>query len=113
MFEEENDDVEGVLSLYEAAYVRFHDEEILQRAEVFSNSYLRRIEAELESPLREKVKRALEHPLHRSNTMVYARIFISIYEKGDSKNQLLLKLAKFNFNFLQNLYRKELYILSR
>ncbi|KAG6428181.1 hypothetical protein SASPL_112432 [Salvia splendens] len=34
MFEEENDEVEGVLSLYEAAYVRFHDEDILQQDEV-------------------------------------------------------------------------------
>ncbi|KAL1542976.1 cis-muuroladiene synthase-like [Salvia divinorum] len=110
MFEE---GVEGMLSLYEAAHVRFNDEKILQEAADFTKRYLSSREVELESHLRDRVKRALQRPLHRDNPIVYARIFISIYEKDPSRNELLLKLAKHNFNFLQNLYRKELSQLSR
>ncbi|KAL1542974.1 cis-muuroladiene synthase-like [Salvia divinorum] len=109
----EDGDVEGMLSLYEAAHVRFRDEKILQEATDFTRRYLSSREAELESHLRDRVKRALERPLHRDIPIVYARIFISIYEKDPSRNELLLKLAKLNFDFLQKLYRKELSQLSR
>ncbi|XP_047975872.1 cis-muuroladiene synthase-like [Salvia hispanica] len=109
----EEGDVEGMLSLYEAAHVRFNDENILQEAADFTRRYLSSREAELESHLKDRVKRALERPLHRDIPIVYARIFISIYEKDPSRNELLLKLAKLNFNFLQKLYRKELSQLSR
>ncbi|XP_047938050.1 cis-muuroladiene synthase-like [Salvia hispanica] len=109
----EEDDVEGMLSLYEAAHVRFNNEKILQEAADFTRVYLSSREAELESYIKDKVKRALKHPLHRDIPIVYARNFISIYEKDPSKNELLLKLAKFNFNFLQNLYRKELSLVTR
>ncbi|KAL8479962.1 hypothetical protein ACS0TY_026778 [Phlomoides rotata] len=68
---------------------------------------------QLESPLKDKLNRALEHPLHRDVPIIYARIFISIYEIDDSRDELLLKLAKLNFNFLQNLYKKELCELFR
>ncbi|KAG6435392.1 hypothetical protein SASPL_100264 [Salvia splendens] len=111
MFEE--GDVEGMLSLYEAAHVRFRDEKILQEAADFTRRYLKRNKAELKSGLKDRVKRALERPLHRDSSIFYARIFIPIYETDPSRNELLLKLAKFNFNFLQKLYRKELSQLSR
>ncbi|KAG6435391.1 hypothetical protein SASPL_100263 [Salvia splendens] len=106
-------DVEGMLSLYEAAHVRFNDERILQEAADFTRHYLSSRETELESHLKDRVKRALEHPFHRDIPIVYARFFISIYEKDPSRNELLLKIAKLNFNFLQKLYRKELSQLSR
>ncbi|XP_042059110.1 cis-muuroladiene synthase-like isoform X3 [Salvia splendens] len=111
MFEE--GDVEGMLSLYEAAHVRFNNEKILQEAADFTRIYLSSREAELESYIKDRVKRALKHPLHRDIPIVYARNFISIYEKDPSRNELLIKLAKFNFNFLQNLYRKELSQVTR
>ncbi|KAG6432089.1 hypothetical protein SASPL_103662 [Salvia splendens] len=111
MFEEGG--VEGMLSLYEAAHVRFNDEKILHEAADFTRRYLSSCKAELESHLKDRVKRALERPLHRDVPAVYARIFISIYEKDPSRNELLLKLAKLNFNFLQKLYKKELSQLSR
>ncbi|KAH6831339.1 hypothetical protein C2S53_010992 [Perilla frutescens var. hirtella] len=106
-------DPEGLLSLYDAAHVRFHDEKILDEAARFTRHELSGMESQLESPLREKVKRALEHPLHREVPIFHARIFISIYEKDESRDERLLKLAKFNFNFLQNLYKNELCELTR
>ncbi|KAH6763724.1 hypothetical protein C2S51_014973 [Perilla frutescens var. frutescens] len=106
-------DPEGLLSLYDAAHVRFHDEKLLDEAARFTRQELSGMESQLKSPLREKVKRALEHPLHREVPVFYKRIFISIYEKDESRDEQLLKLAKFNFNFLQNLYKSELCQLTR
>nr|O48935.1 RecName: Full=Beta-farnesene synthase [Mentha x piperita]AAB95209.1 (E)-B-farnesene synthase [Mentha x piperita]AEA49038.1 (E)-beta-farnesene synthase 1 [Mentha asiatica]AEA49040.1 (E)-beta-farnesene synthase 1 [Mentha asiatica] len=114
-FEESlSNNVEGLLSLYEAAHVGFREERILQEAVNFTRHHLEGAELD-QSPLliREKVKRALEHPLHRDFPIVYARLFISIYEKDDSRDELLLKLSKVNFKFMQNLYKEELSQLSR
>ncbi|KAL0293610.1 UNVERIFIED_CONTAM: Gamma-cadinene synthase [Sesamum calycinum] len=76
-------DAKGLLSLYEAANVRIH------------------------------VKRALEQPVHRGVPRLEARHYISFYERNEPKNDILLKLAKLDFNYLQNLYKKELHDLSR
>ncbi|KAL0435391.1 UNVERIFIED_CONTAM: Gamma-cadinene synthase [Sesamum radiatum] len=106
-------DGKGLLSLYEAAHVRIHGEDILEEAIGFTTHHLKRMVRELDSPLQEQVKRALEQSLHRGVPRIETRHFISFYEKNDSRNELLLKLAKLDFNFLQNLYKKELYELSR
>ncbi|KAL0300335.1 UNVERIFIED_CONTAM: Gamma-cadinene synthase [Sesamum calycinum] len=63
--------------------------------------------------LYEAANRALEQPLHRGVPRVEARYYISFYEMDESKNKILLKLAKLDFNYLQNLYKKELHDLSR
>ncbi|KAH6820629.1 hypothetical protein C2S53_020433 [Perilla frutescens var. hirtella] len=107
-------DAEGILSLYEAAHVRTGEENILEGAVEFTRRQLSRMLPELKSPhLREKVKRALKHPLHRSVPIVEIRFYIPIYENDESRDELLLKLAKLNFNYLQNMYRNELVQLLR
>ncbi|KAL9170108.1 hypothetical protein ABFS82_04G122200 [Erythranthe guttata] len=68
----------------------------------------------LEFPLlEEQVKRALQNPLHRGVPRIETRRFISFYEKDESRSELLLRLAKLDFNYLQNIYKKELSQLSR
>ncbi|KAK6119778.1 hypothetical protein DH2020_046482 [Rehmannia glutinosa] len=106
-------DVEGLLSLYETAHVRIHGEDILEEAFKFTTHHLTRMMPQLESPLKDKVKRALEQPYHRGIPIFEARVYIFIYEKDGSRDELLLKLAKVNFNYLQNLYKKEIFELSR
>ncbi|KAL7105738.1 hypothetical protein ACP275_07G063500 [Erythranthe tilingii] len=106
-------DVEGLLSLYEAAHVRIHGEDILEEAVTFTRHHLTVMEPKLLSPLKDKVKRALHHPFHKGVTLIEARVFISIYEKDDSRDELVLRLAKLNFNFLQNMYKEEICELSR
>ncbi|KAG8370960.1 hypothetical protein BUALT_Bualt13G0037500 [Buddleja alternifolia] len=101
-------DVNGLLSLYEASYLRYHGENILEEAMVFTTYYLNQAKMQVGSYLQEKVTRALEQPIHRGVEKVEARYYISIYEKNESKNELLLTLAKLDFNFLQNLYKKEI-----
>ncbi|KAL0358526.1 UNVERIFIED_CONTAM: Gamma-curcumene synthase [Sesamum angustifolium] len=111
--EDLSSDTEGLLSLYEAAHARIHGEGILEEAVAFTTHHLSRILPQLESPLKDKVKRALEQALHRGVPIIETRIYLSLYERDESRDDLLLKLAKLNFSFLQNLYRKELSQVSR
>ncbi|KAL7145229.1 hypothetical protein ABFS83_07G066800 [Erythranthe nasuta] len=108
-------DVEGLLSLYEAAHIRIHREDILEEAVPFTKHHLTRhvLSQSLESPLEDKVKRALVHSFHRGVPIIEARVYISIYEKDDSRDEIILKLAKLNFNYLQNMYKEELSELYR
>ncbi|KAL8515829.1 hypothetical protein ACS0TY_014506 [Phlomoides rotata] len=103
-------DVEGLLSLYEASHVRVHGESVLEEAVAFTTDHLIRLEQELLEPSlsKEKVKQALQQPLHKGVRIFNIRPYISTYERDESRNQLLLELAKINFNFLQNLYKTEL-----
>nr|QNC49770.1 terpene synthase 2 [Leucophyllum frutescens] len=106
-------DINGLWSLYEASYLRYHGEDVLEEALVFTKHNLNQALPQLDSLLKEKVSRALEIPIHRAAEIVEARYFISFYETDESRNELLLRLAKLNFKFLQNLYRKELGDLTK
>ncbi|KAL0459233.1 UNVERIFIED_CONTAM: Cis-muuroladiene synthase [Sesamum latifolium] len=106
-------DAKGLLSLYEAANVRIHGEDVLEDAVAFTTRHLNRMVQELEPVLQCQVKRALEQPVHRGVARLEARHYISFYERNESKNEILLKLAKLDFNYLQNIYKKELHDLSR
>ncbi|KAG8389007.1 hypothetical protein BUALT_Bualt02G0184600 [Buddleja alternifolia] len=106
-------DTKGLLSLYEAAHLRSHGEDILDKALAFTVHHLNTTVNQLESPLQDQVKRALQQSLHRGIPRIETCHFISFYEKDDSKNEQLLKLAKLDFNYLQNLYKKELSEHSR
>ncbi|WMV53479.1 hypothetical protein MTR67_046864 [Solanum verrucosum] len=109
-----DDDVLGLLSLYEASHVRTHGEDILEDALVFSTTHLESATPHLNSPLKEQVTHALEQYLHKGIPRVETRFFISsIYEKEESKNDVLLKFAKLDFNLLQMLHKQELAEVSR
>ncbi|KAK4483030.1 hypothetical protein RD792_010206 [Penstemon davidsonii] len=105
-----NSDIKGLLSLYEATYLKFHGEDILEEAMVFTKYYLNDALPKLDDSLvlEEKVKQALVQPTHRGVPRVETRNYISIYEKEESKNQVLLRLAILDFNYVQNLHKKEL-----
>ncbi|KAK4384504.1 Germacrene A synthase [Sesamum angolense] len=61
-------DAKGLLSLYEAANVRIHGEDVLEDAVAFTSHHLNRMVQELEPPLQCQMKRALEQPVHRGET---------------------------------------------
>ena len=93
--------------------MRVHGEDILEDAVAFTTHHLNRMVQELEPQLQCQVKRALEQPVYRGVPRLEARHYISFYERNQSKNEILLKLAKLDFNYLQNIYKKELHDLSR
>ncbi|KAL3618154.1 hypothetical protein CASFOL_038475 [Castilleja foliolosa] len=109
------DDIKGLLSLYEAAHHRVHGEPNLDEAVTFTTYHLNRrlVEQLNSSTLQEQVKRALKLPLYRNNRRIDTRHYISVYEKDEAKNDLLLKLAKLDFNYLLNIYKDEIYQVSR
>lgn len=101
------------MSLYEAANLRTHGEDVLEEALVFAKAHLESVAPFLRSPLKEQAEHALEQCLHRGVPRVEAQRYVSIYEKLESRNDALLKLAKLDFNLLQMLHRQELGELSR
>lgn len=107
------DDVQGILSLYEASQVRVHGDDVLEEALTFTTTHLISIVDELRSPMAEEVDHALDQHLHRGVIRLESRHYISFYEQDQSHNKTLLKFAKLDFNLLQALHKKELQDLTR
>lgn len=107
-------DVEGLLSLYEAAHLRVHGEDILEEALAFTTSHLERLKTQLKNELQsKKVIYALETPVWWNMNRVEARRYISVYALEDSHNETLLNFAILDFNLLQKVYQGELVTITR
>ncbi|KAF4365547.1 hypothetical protein CsatB_018641 [Cannabis sativa] len=106
-------DIEGMLSLYEASYLSYVEENILDEALAFTTTNLKLVANKKEHPLSHEISLALYRPLRKTLVRLYARHYISIYEKQPSHNKVLLQFAKLDFNLLQSLHKKELSEISR
>ncbi|XP_028796766.1 (-)-germacrene D synthase-like [Neltuma alba] len=102
-------DIEGIFSLYEAAHLSVHGEDILDEALAFTLNHLHRSITTIESKpfLAAKLRHSLKQCPYRGLPRLEARKYISIYHLNPSCNQVLLKLAKLDFNMLQKLHQKE------
>ncbi|KAI7748324.1 hypothetical protein M8C21_016748 [Ambrosia artemisiifolia] len=110
--------VEGMLDLYEAAYMRVPGEVILDDALAFSKSELEKITKDplqwnCTLSLSKHIKEALERPIWKRLPRLEALRYIPFYEQQDSRNESLLRLAKLEFNRLQSLHKRELSQLSK
>nr|AQY54367.1 (-)-germacrene D synthase [Salvia officinalis] len=106
-------DVEGILSLYEASNYAVDGEEILEKALEFCSSHLGSLITNINNSLLTRVKDALNIPIRKTLNRLGARKFISVYEEDDSHNQKLLNFAKLDFNLVQKIHQKELSHLTR
>ncbi|XP_051143157.1 vetispiradiene synthase 1-like [Andrographis paniculata] len=106
-------DIKGLLSLYEAVQLRRRQENILNEAKDFATHHLTCAMPIADSCLQQRVERALRRNKHWSLSRLEARYYISIYENEESKNELLLKFAKLDYNLLQNLHKEEISELMR
>ncbi|KAF4371202.1 hypothetical protein F8388_020929, partial [Cannabis sativa] len=107
-------DVSGLLSLYEASYLSYVGESILDEALAFTTTHLKAIVANSKDhPLSHQISKALERPLRKTIERLHARFYISIYEKDASHNKVLLELAKLDFNLLQCFHKMELSEIMR
>lgn len=106
-------DVQGLLSLYEAAQFRVHDEEILDEAINFTTTHLKLILPNLSDPLATQVSNALKFPMNNIILRVGTRKYISFYQEDESHSEMLLNFAKLDFNILQRLHKKELCDITR
>ncbi|KAJ1382418.1 Terpenoid cyclases/protein prenyltransferase alpha-alpha toroid [Sesbania bispinosa] len=112
-FEVSEGDVQGLLSLYEASYLSFEGENLLDEAREFSITRLKNLKEGVNTKVAEQISHALELPYHRRLHRLEARWFIDKYEEKKPHNGLLLELAKLDFNRVQSLQQKELRELSR
>lgn len=108
------EDVEGLLNLYEASFLGVKGETIIDKAMEFSGACLKHMEKnKLTNRLAMKVDRALDMPLHWRPNRLVARWFIGVYEEELDMNPTLLKLAKLDFNIVQSIHMKEIDKLAR
>ncbi|CAN1222133.1 Probable terpene synthase 3 [Linum grandiflorum] len=112
--EEVGNDVEGLLSLYEAAYFRRRNgEESLDEALEFARVKLEPIAETADSPWASQVKHSLKWPILKGLPIRESRHFMSVYEKIESQNGAILRLGKLDFNLVQKLHQHELKILTK
>ncbi|XP_054814694.1 (-)-germacrene D synthase-like [Prosopis cineraria] len=102
-------DVGGMITLYEASHLSIHGEDILDEALAFTSRHLQSFTIESSNPfLAAKLNHVLKQCPCRGIARLEARKYISIYHLHPSYNQVLLTLAKLDFNALQKLHQKEL-----
>ena len=101
-------DTKSLLSLYNAAYLRIHGEQVLDEAIIFTRRQLEAVLDSLESTLADEVSLTLQTPLFRRVRILETRNYIPIYEKEGARNDIILEFAKLNFNLLQLIYCEEL-----
>ncbi|XP_042377329.1 (+)-epi-alpha-bisabolol synthase-like [Zingiber officinale] len=110
--------IRGLLSLYEASYLEKEGETLLKEAMDFATKQLKGFMEEGSVPetggLREQMAHALQLPLNWRLERVQHRWFIEACSSGDNNiNPLLLEFAKLDFNLVQDMYKSELRELSR
>ncbi|KAG6577414.1 hypothetical protein SDJN03_24988, partial [Cucurbita argyrosperma subsp. sororia] len=102
------EDARGILSLYEAAHMRVHGEDVLEEALDFSVKHLKNIISNSSPIFVAEVTSALKYPLRKAIPRMKAREYIPIYQEDPSHSKTLLTFSKLDFNVLQKLHQKEL-----
>ena len=114
-------DMKGMLYLYEASYHSKTNEKILDEAQRFTTKhmtdYINNSKTNKDEKLSKLVSRALELPLHWTETRHEARWYIDSFETSalaeDINYSDLLRFAKLDYNMLQAIYQDELKESSR
>ncbi|KAG8373897.1 hypothetical protein BUALT_Bualt11G0073000 [Buddleja alternifolia] len=109
-----DNNIKGILSLYEASYFGIQGEEILDEALEFSSSHLKSMnQIRMIKTLATQINEALKTPILKTCVRLGARKFMTIYQDDDSHNEILLKFAKLDFNYVQKIHQKELHDVTR
>ncbi|XP_056166379.1 valencene synthase-like [Syzygium oleosum] len=94
--------VQGLLSLFEACHLGFPGNDKLNDAFAFTITHLESIDKGKASPnLKKQVRHALNQPIHEGIPRLEVRRYIPLYQEEPSHNDVLLSLAKLDFNSLQ------------
>ncbi|MFS7971624.1 putative R-linalool synthase [Helianthus anomalus] len=107
------EDMVSVLNLYEASYLCFEDESILDEARDLTTEYLKENMGNINEGVGSLVSHALEFPLHWRVPRVEAKWYIDIYEKRIGSNPILTELAKLDFDMSQAIHLEDLKHSSR
>ncbi|KAI3507869.1 hypothetical protein L1887_22864 [Cichorium endivia] len=109
-------DVQSMLELYEATYMRVQGEVVLDDALVFTRTHLGELakdSVQSNSTLSIHIQEALKQPIQKRLPRLEALRYILFYEKQAFHNKSLLKLGKLGYNLLQSLHKKELSQISK
>lgn len=106
-------DIRGMLSLYEASYLACEGENILEEAKRFTSVHLKDSKEFVDSIMSEQIDHALDLPAHYRTPRLEIRWNIEAYDKRNDKNQVLLDLAKLEFNMTQSTLQNDLQEVSR
>ncbi|KAK7312995.1 hypothetical protein VNO77_37308 [Canavalia gladiata] len=106
-------DIEGMLSLYEAAHLRIHGEGILDEAIIFTSTHLKLVSIQLSPSLATQINNSLKRPLLKNLPRLVAKHYISTYEEHPSHDKPLLLFSKLDFNMLQKQHKKEVGSVSK
>ncbi|CAN1124038.1 Probable terpene synthase 12 [Linum perenne] len=115
-------DVKDMLSLYEASYLAYEGEDMLDKANVESTSYLNNFlsraspssaSTDDDTNIKELVRHSLEIPLHRRAELVEARWYIEAYKMSKGANRALVELAMLELNMAQSVLQCDLKDTSR
>ncbi|KAF5767883.1 putative R-linalool synthase [Helianthus annuus] len=103
-----SEDIQGLLSLYEASYMGSTEEYILSNAKEITSIHLSRSVSQLSPKLHQKVVDALRLPRHMRMQRLEARRYIEEYASEDDHNPILLEFAKIDYNMVQSVLQREL-----
>ncbi|CAN6866767.1 unnamed protein product [Brassica oleracea var. botrytis] len=110
------EDVQGMLSFYEAVHFRTTTDHILDEALSFTLDYLESLAIDsraIPPHILKHIQNALYIPQHQNIQVLVAREYLSFYEQEEDHDETLLKLAKLNFKFLQLHYIQELKVITK
>ncbi|XP_028808371.1 tricyclene synthase TPS4, chloroplastic-like [Neltuma alba] len=108
-------DVKGLLSLYEAAFLGYRGEHILEEAKVFTTTHLSDMLKEIISNDHlwgQAIRHALDLPLHRRTRRLEARWYIEAHGKRKIADKVLLEAAILDFNIVQSTLQRDLQEMS-
>ncbi|XP_076891503.1 putative monoterpene synthase 8 [Bidens hawaiensis] len=97
------DDIEGLLSLYEASYMGSSEEYVLSHAKEITTRHLSSSVSQLSPKLQTKVLECLKLPRHLRMERLEARRYIDEYGNEDDHISSLLEFAKIDYNKVQSL----------
>ncbi|XP_026395394.1 terpene synthase 10-like isoform X2 [Papaver somniferum] len=111
-------DVEGMLSLYEASFYAFEREDISVEVQEYTRINLadivqRRVNKNDPGFIFKQVSHALEAPLNWRVPRLEAKWFIENYKRMSDMEPLLLEFAILDFNMVQATYQEDLKYVSR
>ncbi|XP_028802769.1 tricyclene synthase TPS4, chloroplastic-like [Neltuma alba] len=108
-------DVQGMLSLYEATFLGYQGEDILEEAKAFTTIHLRDMRQQISNDhlLQQAISHALDLPLHRRTRRLEARWYIEAYGKRKNADTVLLEAAVLDFNIAQSTLQRDLQEMSR
>ncbi|KAL8201843.1 hypothetical protein R6Q57_010990 [Mikania cordata] len=107
------EDIEGLLSLYEASCVGSSGEDVLSHAKEVTKKHLNKSLSQLSPKLYKKVVEGLKLPRHMRMERLEARRYIEEYGHEDDHNPNLLEFAKHDYNMVQSVLQRELVEVNR